>query len=98
MKIDCSQEIHTLKGIPFKDAEGKNLTLGDVIAEVLAMDEVGGKMKLFTLAQKAYGSGDMEVDAADLSLIKKSFEKTKAYNGNALVLGQAQKMLEEVKE
>jgi len=91
-------ELHTLKGDPYKDADGKHLVLGDVVAEVLAMDQTGGKMKLYSLAERAYKGEEMEVDAADMTTIKRSFDGTKAYNGNALILGQALQLLERVKE
>lgn len=96
MKIDCSQVITTLKGEPYK-IDGRELTLGDVVAEALAADQTGGKMKLYALAQKAVKSADMEVDAADLALIKRAVETCRSYQGNAVILGQALEKLEEVK-
>lgn len=96
MKLDCSQPINTLKGVPFK-SDGEALTLGQVISEALAVDQTGGKMKLYALAQKAFASTEIEIDSADLSLIKRAVAECKSFQGNALILGQALEMLEGVK-
>lgn len=96
MKIDLSQPINTLNGKPFK-MDKEDLTLGMVIAEILATDSTGGKMKLWSLAQRAYKGGQMEVDTSDFALIKAAAERTNAYNGNAIILGQALEKLEAVK-
>lgn len=96
MKIDYDQPIKNLAGVPYK-IEEKPLTLGDVCAEALATDSSGGKMKLFSLAQKAHKGGQSEIDAADLSLTKTAVESCKSYQGNAVILGQALELLEQVK-
>ncbi len=93
MKIDLKQKINTLSGAPYKVGD-EDLTLGGVIAEVLASDASGGKMKLYALAQKAFKQDELEVDTADLALIKAAFEQTKAYNNNAVIIGQAQEFIE----
>ena len=95
MKIDYSKTITTLTGKPYTTEDG-NLTLGHVVAEALATDQSGGKMKLFTLAQNAFKGGKSEVDTADLATIKKAVEASKAYNN--VILGQALELLENVKE
>lgn len=95
MQIDLKQPISTLAGEPYKTAEGSELTLGNVIAESLATDTTEGKMKLYILAQKAYSEKTMEVDTADLALIKRAIQTNKSYN--ALILGQAELKLEEIK-
>lgn len=96
MKIKLSQEIKTLTGDSYKTESGP-LTLGVVIAEALTTDQTLGKMKAFALAQKAYSGKEMEVDAADLVVIKKAVEQCKSYNGNPIILGQALTLLEEAK-
>ena len=96
MKIDLTQTMNTLAGKPYM-ADGKPLTLGMVLAEILATDGTGGKMKLFSLAQRAYKDKSMDVDQADFNLIKGAAEKTNAYQGNAIILGQALEMLEKTK-
>lgn len=96
MKLDYSQTINTLAGKPYV-ADGKDLTLGDIVAEALATDTTTGKMKLYVLAQEAYKGGKQEVDAADLKLIKAAVENCKSYNANAIILGQSLELLEQAK-
>ncbi len=96
MKIDYSQTINNLAGQPYK-VDTKDLTLGDVCAEALATDQTGGKMKLFALAQEAFKSQKADIDAADLALLKRCVTDCKSYQGNAVILGQALEMLENVK-
>lgn len=95
MKINYGQTINTLSGTPYQSA-GKDLTLGSIVAEALAVDPSGGKMKLYALAQSAYRGGEQEVDSADLKLIKTAVENCKSYDGNAILLGQALERLEKV--
>lgn len=95
MKIDASRVLVSLGGEDYTDADGKKLTLGGVLAESLATTTEGGKMKTYTLAQRCYAGGEVEVDAADMALIKKATEACKSYNN--LVVGQALALLEEAK-
>lgn len=95
MKISTNKVIKALNGEDYKAPDNTPLTLGKVIAEGLANDTTSGKHKLYILAEKAYNSKTMEVDSADLALIKKSIEACKTYN--TIILGQALGLLEEVK-
>lgn len=95
MKIKAESRMVTLTGEDYKTGDGKEITLGMVLAEGLASSEAGGKMKSYTLASKLYSGVDVEVDAADMVLIKKAVEECKTYNN--LILGQALLMLEEAK-
>lgn len=97
MQIDYSQKINTLHGTPYQITEGVDLTLGDIVAEALATDTSGGKMKLYSLAQTAFAKKKAEVDIADLALIKKAIETCTSYGGNSLILGQSLELLEKVK-
>ena len=94
MQLDTGLVIKTLTGEAYK-TDKKSLTLGDVIAEGLATDQSGGKMKMYLLAEKCYSGKKIERDQADLSIIKKSVEECKTYNN--LILGQALLLLENVK-
>lgn len=96
MKIDYSQVLNTLSGTPYK-IEGNDLTLGDIVAEALATDQQGGKMKLYSLAQTAFKKEKAEIDTADLAMVKSAVEKCPSYAGNALILGQSLELLEQVK-
>jgi hypothetical protein len=96
MKIDTSRKISNLRGEPYKTSEGDELTLGAVCAEALATHNVGGKMKAYSLAHRCFGTkGELEVDQADLTLIKGAVEACSTYNN--LITGQALEMLAEAK-
>ncbi len=92
MKIETTKVLKTLSGENYT-SDGKDLTLGLVLAEAIATYEIGGKMKAYVLANKLYNSTeDIELDEADLSLVKKALESCKAYN--TLIVGQALLALE----
>lgn len=95
MKINTGATVNTLKGEPYT-IDGSPLTVGQVIAEALAVDKTGGKMKLYALSDKCYNNASVEVDAADLALIKKAVTDSQAYNN--IVNGQVLVVLEAVKE
>jgi len=88
--------------IKLKDMFGKELagddplTLGKALGNILGSSEEGGKMKLFILGSKLCQEENVEVDEADLNLIKNAVKKTKIYN--AIVSGQCEFLLENVKE
>lgn len=95
MKIKTTNPILNLKGEPLKDGDD-TFTVGQAISSILTSHESGGKMKLFVLAKDFYSKPTVEIDSADLALIKSAVESTKIYN--ALVSGQLLVMLESVKE
>lgn len=85
-----------------KDLSGKELpnndgtaTVGSVIANILTQSTEGSKMKLFALAQKAYNDKTLDVDEADLNLIKKMVDESRVYT--TLITGQVLLLLEKVK-
>lgn len=77
--------------------DNREVTLGEVLANILLAAEEGGKMKLFLLAKKFHEGEEVEIDAADLALIKSVVARSKIYSG-ALVTGQVELLLSEVKE
>lgn len=91
MKINTSQKVLTLKGDAYKNGT-TDLTIGGVIAEALAASQEGNKMKLYTLAQRAFSEETMDVDDADISLIRKALEKCTTYNN--IIIGQTLLALE----
>lgn len=95
MKIDTAREVTNLKGEAYVH-DGKKLTVGVVVAEALASYDMGGKMKLFTMAQKAYKSDGMEVDTVDAGLITKALEKTTVFSN--IITGQALLAVEEAEK
>lgn len=95
MKIENKKELLKLDGEPIKIGAGV-LTLGQALSNILLMDEKGGKMKMFILAQKFFSDDATELDKADFNLVKTAVEQTKQYN--ALVAGQIAVILEGLKE
>ncbi len=53
-------------------------------------------MKLYILGTKLFQEKDVEIDSADLNLIKEAIKKSEVYG--ALILGQCEMLLEEVKK
>ncbi len=81
-----------------KEINGKEsaLTVGQAIANILLASETSGKMKSFVMAQKFYNdTKDIEIDSADLAIIRQAVETTKAYNN--LVSGQILVLLDSLK-
>lgn len=95
MKIKTNQVLVNLGGEPLKDSEGE-MTLGKALANIVISAKEGGKMKLFILGQKLFTEKELEVDSADLNLLKQAVKNTEIYT--ALVAGQVEMLLEEVKE
>ncbi len=94
MKINAAAPLLTLNGKPYQ-ADEKDIRIGQVIADTLAVDQSGGKFKMYNLAQKFFNDDEVEVDAADLILIKKAVEDSKQYNN--VILGQILGILENIK-
>lgn len=95
MTIDASKELKNFKGEALKDDDQTSVTLGKAIASVLITSKTAGKMKSYVLAQRFYDSKKVELDEADLELVRSEVEKSEAM-GN-LVLGQVLVMLGEAK-
>jgi len=85
MKIQTKQFIKNLKG------EDTDLKVGEAISNILLSAKEGGKMKMFVLAQDLYSKEEVELDEADLALVKRAVESCEIYNN--LVTGQLLVML-----
>lgn len=96
MKIKTNEAIKDLKGIAIKKDGKDNFTVGDALANILVSDKVGGKMKMFILAQKCANDKEIDVDKADISMIRDAVDRTEQYNN--LVNGQLLVMLDDLKE
>lgn len=94
MIIPTQQVLVNLAGEDLKVGEEK-LTLGKAIANILLADQTQGKMKLWILAQKFYKEEEIDLDAADLILVKIAVQKSQAYG--AIVAGQIEEILEQLK-
>lgn len=92
MKINTKTELKTLWGKPLNDVEGNTYTLAEAIANVLLTDESGGKMKLYVLAERFAKEAELDLDAADLALVRGALERTTKYT--PLVAGQCLLLLE----
>lgn len=79
MKIQTDEVILTLSGKPYQ-SDNEDVTVGKALANILALDQSGGKMKLNILARAFYEKPEVELDAADLALVKRAVEDTKLYN------------------
>lgn len=95
MKIDTTKVLTGFDGKELKYSDGEVMTVGNITASALSAGKEGGKMKLYILATKFYSDNEVEVDAADLSLVKKAIEVAPF---NAVITGQILAIFEEVKE
>jgi len=96
MIIKADTILVNLAGKNLKAEDDKDLTFGMAIANMLLGSKSGGKMKLYILGKKLFEGGNVEVDLSDLNIIKEVVRTTENYN--ALVSGQCEVLLEEVKE
>lgn len=85
MKIQSKQAIKGLDGKDIKHPDGV-FTIGRALSNICLENETGGKMKMFIMAQSFYKGEDIEVDKADLLILKNAVESYTKYNN--LVLGQ----------
>lgn len=85
--------------IVLKDLAGKEMeeaTFGKALANIVVGAKEGGKMKLYVLGTKLFQDDVVEVDESDLSLLKSVVKSTEVYG--ALISGQCELLLEEIKE
>jgi hypothetical protein len=80
MKIDTKQVLNQLNGTPFKDSQGNDLTLGEVVSAVLSTNAEGGKMKMATMAMNFYSKDEVELDKVDIGLVRNAMEKCSYFN------------------
>lgn len=95
MKIQTKTPIKDLAGDVIPSGKDGNFTVGIALSNILLDATQGGKMKLFILAQKIYSDAEVDVDGADLAIIKTAVETTENYNN--LVNGQLLQMLSNLK-
>lgn len=88
MQINTKSFIKEISG---KDVE--TLTVGEALANILIASKDGSKIKLYVLAQKFFNDNLVDLDDADLAMVKKSVENCEVYTN--LVAGQLLVMLEE---
>lgn len=86
MQIKAKATLKNLIGQNLIGEGNKPLTMGEVLSNILLNDRVGSKMKCYILAEKFFKDETVEIDEADLSLVKDSIQRTELYNN--LVNGQ----------
>lgn len=96
MILKTNTPLIDLAGKELKDSEGAVVTLGRALANVMIAAQEGGKMKLYALSTKMYKDKSVDLDDADLALVKRVVSTSTIYN--ALVLGQIELVLENLKE
>lgn len=94
MKINTTE---VLQGLDNKDItfEDKSFTVGMALSNILLSAKEGGKMKMFVLAQDMFNKEEVEVDTADLQLIKRMVENAEGMSN--LITGQLLVMLSKEK-
>lgn len=84
--LNFDQPLKGLDGQIVKDFDGKEITLGQLLAQQLVSSNKGDALKLFTWAQKAYNGEQLDLDPSDSSTLK-DFIKN---NEQLTVLAKAQ--------
>lgn len=101
--IEIKKEILALNGKPVLRETDVNWTIGSYLAEVILSYQTGGSMKKFLLATRlASKDKSIDIDEADLSIIKKALSEAKLFTTNislnTLFNGQVELYLENIKE
>jgi len=96
MKILTQTVLKDLSGKEILDENKKGFTLGQALGNICVSSKEEGKMKLYILGTKLFQDKDVEVDDADLNLLKNVVKKTEVYE--ALIAGQCELLLDEVKK
>jgi hypothetical protein len=94
MKIKLKETLKGLDGKDLKTGE-KTLTIGEVLANIIINAKINGKMKVYSLAHKAYNDEVLELDEADKTLVKNILEADDSHS--ALATGQLLVLLENEK-
>lgn len=94
MKINTKTALKDITGENLKTQTG-DLTLGEVLANIVLVDEGIGKLKGYSLGMKFAQEDEAELDEADMQVLKKAIETTKVYNN--LVAGQTLSIINSLK-
>jgi hypothetical protein len=88
----------TLKGFDGENLkDGQDLlTTGLALSKIITLGKTEGKMKLYILGEKFFKDATIDLDAADLNLVKEELKTTQVYI-NAIVTGQLEQILSELK-
>ena|SRR3990167_11333280 len=96
IKINTKQKYKNLKGEDIQYDNKDNLTLGNVLAEILLQpheDKQGFRpLESWDLAKKFYSQGEVEVNLSEFIQLRELVEKSKAFI--VMVVAQTIEMLE----
>lgn len=68
--MNFNKSIKTLNGIDVKDANGKDVTLGNILAEQLVSGSKGDAVKFYGWALKLHDGKELELDKSDTQTLK----------------------------
>jgi len=97
MQIIANQALVNLKNEEIKSEDGESFTVGKSLANTIINPKLwkGDKIKAFILSQKLYTEDVVEIDASDLSNIKKAVEANT--DTSFLITGQILVILDGIK-
>jgi hypothetical protein len=68
--MDFNKPIKTLNGVEVKDQNGKQVTLGNLLADQLVGGSKGDAVKLYGWALKLHEGTELELDKSDTQTLK----------------------------
>lgn len=88
MKINAGKIMKNLAGVVMQDASGAEFTIGKAIANILIAnhEKPVDHFRIYKLSEKLWKASEIEIEDADMVLIKEMVAACKTYN--SLVLGQ----------
>lgn len=84
--LDFNQTLKGLDGSAVQDVDGKDVTVGKLLAGQLASANKGDALKMFTWAQKVYNGEALDLDPSDTTTLKDFVKNNEAMT----VLAKAQ--------
>lgn len=92
-KFDFSKPLLAVNGQPFVREDNSEIKIKDLLAQILFEAKGNDAMKLFNLSQTIdKAKGAIELDTADVNMIKKTVKEDKVRNAG--ILGQILEVLE----
>lgn len=85
MTKDNNKKINLGKQLKNFDGENLGITVGQALSKII-VQEKGDPLRYFTMGQKFFNDKSIEIEPADLEILKKAVGSNEVYN--ALVNGQ----------
>lgn len=95
MKINTKKLLVDFRGKEIFNELNQPTTIGEVLSQTLGFERKGGNMKTYLIGRKCSEQDEVEIDSADMALIKPILQKSETYPN--VVLGQILLYLEELK-